>query len=151
MEISISDRQTAVRINHRTLSRRTRKILNALGLTEGEVCLSLVDEAEMAELNGRWRGREGPTNVLTFAMTEGEDSAVWPPVLGDVVICAPVARAEADGAGLDLQWRVTELLVHGLLHLTGFDHETGPGAAADMEARSRRLLDLLADEEGGER
>ena len=151
MEISISDRQTAARINHRKLSRRTAKILNALGLTEGEVCLSLVDEAEMAELNGRWRGREGPTNVLTFAMTEGEESSVWPPVLGDVVICAPVAKAEADGAGMDFERRLTELLVHGLLHLPGHDHETGPRAAADMEARSRRLLDLLADEKGGTR
>ncbi len=105
----------------------------------------------MAALNRRWRGREGPTNVLTFALTEGDETPVWPPVLGDVVICTPVAGAEAREAGLDVGRRLTELLVHGLLHLTGHDHEAGPRAAAEMEALSRRLLDLLAEEEGGER
>jgi probable rRNA maturation factor len=122
-----------------------------LGLTEGEVCLSLVDEAEMAELNGRWRGREGPTNVLTFAMAEGDESPVWPPVLGDVVICTPVARAEAQASGLDLSRRMTELLVHGLLHLAGYDHERGPRDEAEMEDLSRRMLETLDEDEGGKR
>jgi probable rRNA maturation factor len=120
-------------------------------VTEGEVCLSLVDETEMAALNHRWRGVEGPTNVLTFALTEGDPPPIWPLVLGDVVICTPVAEAEARAAGLDVTRRLTELLVHGLLHLTGHDHEAGPRAEAEMEAQSARLLEMLAEEEGGER
>lgn len=120
-----------------------------MGLTEGEVCLSLVDEAEMAELNRRWRGREGPTNVLAFALAEGDPAPVWPPMLGDVVICVPAARTEAQAAGLDLDRRLTELLIHGLLHLAGHDHETGPRAAADMASESTRLLALLDRAEGG--
>lgn len=111
--------------------------------------MSLVDEAEMADLNRRWRGREGPTNVLAFAMAEGDPAPVWPPVLGDVVICVPTARAEARGAGLDLDRRLTELLIHGLLHLAGHDHETGPRAAADMESETAGLLALLDQAEGG--
>ena len=78
----------------------------------------------MAELNHAYRGVTGPTDVLAFPMTEGRFSAVSPDLLGDVVISAETAAREARDRGRDVQGELALLLVHGILHLVGYDHGT---------------------------
>jgi len=99
-----------------------------------------VDDRRIAALNRRFLGREGPTNVIAFPMQEGRFSGLSPNLLGDVVISVDTAHREARAAGLALDERVTQLLVHGMLHLCGYDHEHDAAEARRMAAKSRALL-----------
>ena len=91
-------------------------------------------------MNWKFLGREGPTNVIAFPMQEGRFSGLSPNLLGDVVISVDTAHREARAAGLALDERVAQLLVHGMLHLYGYDHEHDAADARRMAAKSRALL-----------
>lgn len=84
----------------------------------------VVDDATMAVLNQTYRGVSGPTDVLAFPMTEGRFGRLSPDLLGDVVISAETAERQAREAGLDFMDELAHLLVHGILHLVGYDHGT---------------------------
>ena len=103
----------------------------------------IVDDAEIAELNQRYLQRSGPTNVLAFPMQEGEFAAISPHLLGDVVISADTAAREGREAGIPMVDRLMALLIHGVLHLLGYDHEADPEQAREMDVKSRELLALL--------
>jgi probable rRNA maturation factor len=103
----------------------------------------LVDDEQMSWLNQQYRRRQGPTNVLAFAMREGEFGEISPELLGDVIISLPTAKRQAEEAGISLDGMISRLLVHGILHLAGFDHEQGLDSAREMEMRSAELLELL--------
>ncbi len=105
-----------------------------------EVSVRLVDEDEGADLNGAYRGRAGATNVLSFPFDAAERTD--PPLLGDVVVCAPVVVREAAAQGKDADAHFAHMVVHGVLHLLG--HEHGDDArAAVMEDVERRVLGEL--------
>lgn len=108
----------------------------------GEMTLRIVDERESAELNSRYRGKEGPTNVLSFAAEAsapgGEDLLPY----GDVVICGDVVAREAREQGKALAAHWAHMVVHGALHLQGYDHENARDAGI-MEGRERALLGEL--------
>lgn len=98
----------------------------------------------MAALNHQYRGRAGPTNVLAFAMQEGAFCDVAPDLLGDVVISVQTCEREARTAGVDFDHRFDELLVHGILHLMGYDHERSAEENRRMRAKTDQLLSGLA-------
>jgi probable rRNA maturation factor len=104
------------------------------------VVIRVVDEAESAELNAAFRHRQGPTNVLSFPFDAppGIDEAY----LGDVVICAPVVAREAAEQGKTAEAHWAHMVVHGLLHLQGFDHIEDADAVR-MEAREKEILEKL--------
>ncbi len=110
------------------------------GSADAEISLRLVGEDEMRELNGRYRDRDYATNVLSFP-AELPD-AVDLPLLGDIVICAPVVRREALAQGKALNAHWDHMLVHGVLHLLGYDH-VEDGEAELMESLERRILARL--------
>ncbi len=89
-------------------------------LDEAEVSLYIVDEAESQELNAQYRGKDKPTNVLSFPADIPEEVGV--PLLGDLVVCAPVVEREAQEQGKTLEAHWAHMLVHGSLHLLGYDH-----------------------------
>lgn len=122
------------------IRKTAQAILDALDCPDGELSVVLVDDAQIAELNQHYLGRKGPTNVIAFPMREGEFGQVTPELLGDVVISVDTTAAEADQAGMDPAERFDQLLVHGILHLFGYDHEDDPDAAAVMESKSNALL-----------
>ena len=106
-----------------------------------ELVIRLVDEAESAELNDAYRAKSGPTNVLSFPFDmppEVEETRL----LGDLVICAPVVRREAIEQGKAETAHWAHLVVHGTLHLQGYDHQTEAGAA-EMEGLERQILARL--------
>ncbi len=94
-------------------------------------------------MNRTYRGKDAPTNVLSFPMQEGEFSEITPGLLGDVVISLDAAQAEAIAAGISTDERISQLLIHGILHLIGFDHELGEKQALEMEEKSLELLRLI--------
>lgn len=124
------------------LARAVERAMELVGEHEGVVSLTLVDDATMAGLNLRYRGRQGPTDVLAFALEEGE----WPALegeeevlLGDIVISAPMALAQArESLEDELLW----LSVHGALHLLGYDHEDDAQQEA-MDLKAREIIDSL--------
>jgi len=112
---------------------------HAFADTAGELVVRIVDEPESAALNERYRGRQGPTNVLAFPAGDLPAMADEPGPLGDIVICAPVVGREADEQSKPAACHWAHLIIHGCLHLQGFDHLREPDAAA-METRERELL-----------
>lgn len=102
-----------------------------------------MDDPQIGAMNQQFLSRRGPTNVIAFPMREGRFSDLTPTLLGDVVISVDTAQREAQAAGLSLEQRLTQLLVHGILHLCGYDHEHDAAAARRMAAKARALLKLI--------
>ncbi len=102
----------------------------------GEVCVRLVDEPESAELNTRYRRKSGATNVLSFpAELEVPHTRFW----GDIVVCVPLVHAEAAAQGKAGDAHFAHLVVHGVLHLLGYDHQSAE-EAEQMETLEKRIL-----------
>jgi len=98
-------------------------------------------------LNRTWLGKDRPTNVISFAMQEGEGAGVQADLLGDVVISVETAARDAAEAGVAVENELYFLLLHGILHLLGYDHERGSADDAErMEARERELFEILRAE-----
>ncbi len=104
------------------------------------VVVRIVDEAEGHDLNRRWRGRDDATNVLSFPADLPKDAGLK--FLGDIVLCAPLIEREAREQGKPLEWHWAHLVIHGILHLRGFDHMTAE-QAIEMESREIELLRTL--------
>jgi probable rRNA maturation factor len=110
-------------------------------LEHAELCIRVVGDQASADLNQRFRGREGPTNVLSFSHELPDEVLQALPLrpLGDLVLCAPLVQAEAGQQGKPEAWHWAHLTVHGILHLLGFDHQHGQ-QAEQMEALEVEIL-----------
>lgn len=128
-------------LNDRDLTRRVRAICAALGIRRKSGSIVFVDDDQIHHLNKTYRNKNKPTDVLAFAMQEGEFVGVSPDVLGDVVVSVPTAAKQATRAGHPLMEEVTMLVVHGLLHLLGWDHDTEAKDVA-MRRETERLCRL---------
>ena len=122
-----------------------------------ELSIRLTSDAEVHALNAEWRGKDKPTNVLSFPMTEaadlGETAKPGPELmLGDIILARGVCASEAEDKAIPLDQHAAHLMVHGTLHLLGYDH-MDEQSAADMEAREVRALARLgiADPYAGDR
>jgi probable rRNA maturation factor len=122
------------------LKKKAQAVLNALGCPDGELSILLLDDSQIAILNKKYLKREGPTNVIAFPMNEGPFAEVTPDLLGDVVISLETAATEGAMAGISMEDRLTQLLVHGILHLCGYDHETSDKEALRMEEKNKEIL-----------
>lgn len=130
-----------------TLRNRARKILSALGCDEAELSVWLCTDESIRTLHRDYFQDDSPTNVISFAQREGEFADVAPEVLGDVVISVDTARRDAREAGVPLEDELTFLLIHGVLHLLGYDHEGDQlHRAAEMEAREAEIYRKVLDE-----
>jgi len=114
-----------------------------LDCPDGELSILIVDDLQIEVLNVEYLNRTGATNVISFPMQEGEFSNITPQLLGDVVISIETAHNEGENAGLSMDERFMQLLVHGILHLFGYDHEESKEEADEMEKKSKELLDVL--------
>ena len=129
------------------LERSARAILVDVGETSAELGILFVGDQRMRGLNRRYRGKDRTTDVLAFAMREAarpQVSCLMRDMLGDVVISIPTARRQAKEAGRSLDEELACLLVHGILHLCGYDHERGEKEARRMHRRERMILRSIA-------
>ncbi|HDL07566.1 MAG TPA: rRNA maturation RNase YbeY [Desulfobacteraceae bacterium] len=122
-------------------------ILKGLDFPDGELSILIVDDNRIAELNREYLKREGPTNVIAFSMMDGPFSDLTPNLLGDVVISVETAVREGNRAGIGLEERFMQLLIHGILHIFGYDHEKSEKEAEEMEKKSVELLKLIGLQE----
>ncbi|MGH7165424.1 MAG: rRNA maturation RNase YbeY [Nitrospiraceae bacterium] len=123
------------------MSRLARDILAAAGEPDAEVSLDLVGDRRMQRLNRQYRGRDYPTDVLAFPMREAKGPAS--PLLGDVVISLHAAARQSAAGGRPIEQALATLLVHGILHLVGYDHERGAREARRMRRKERFILKSL--------
>jgi probable rRNA maturation factor len=130
------------RIDRALLRRRARRILDALDRGRAELSILLVGDAEIAALNHRYRGRPRPTDVLAFSLLEGAHAERRGDLLGDVVIGIETAARQARLRRRKLDDEVARLLVHGALHLVGYDHLRS-AEARRMRAQERRVWRTL--------
>ena len=147
MEVLIDDRQSRHKLPKQVIRTTARRILSALGYPDAQLSILIVDDIRIAELNQAYLNHDGPTNVISFPMQEGDFSDIAPEVLGDVVISADTAHREAVDAGMQLSERFDQLLIHGILHLVGFDHVHSQEDAAIMEQKSDQLMELIRRED----
>lgn len=145
MGVLIDSKQKKYRISLKNLREKAQAALNALDCPEGELSILLVDDAQIAVLNKDYLKREGPTNVIAFPMREGPFPDISPDLLGDVVISVETAQKESELAGISMEERLIALMVHGILHLFGYDHETSEKDAQEMARKNRELLDLFTN------
>ena len=111
--------------------------------TPSELSIVFTDDDHVRQLNAGWRGKDKPTNVLSFPAFEVRPGAPLPPMLGDIVLAAETIAGEAALEGKPTLHHITHLLVHGFLHLIGHDHEENV-QAQEMEELERRILARLA-------
>ena len=149
MEVLIDNRQSLCRISLKKIEQTARVILDALDCPDGEISIVIVDDPQIEKLNRKYLNRNGPTNVIAFPMRQGEFSHLSPQLLGDVVISTDTTAKEAKHSGMSLEHRFNELLVHGILHLFGYDHETSAQDAQKMATKSQQLLQLICRAEQG--
>lgn len=119
-----------------------KKLLELNQLKQAELSIRIIDEKEMQALNFEYRKKHKATNVLSFPAHMPEGFALPVPLLGDIVICAPVIVAEAKAQGKTLEAHWVHMLLHGILHLLGFDHQTDKQAEV-MEKKEVEILSQL--------
>jgi probable rRNA maturation factor len=122
----------------------------ALELANPRLCASILftSDAEVHALNREWRGKDKPTNVLSFPMLERADLLALshngpPELIGDIALACETCAREAAEKQVALEHHAAHLIVHGLLHLAGHDHETGDAEAAEMEALETKALAIM--------
>ena len=145
MAVLIEDRQSKLKITPEEIRKKAQVILNALDNPDAELSILIVDDPQIEILNRKYLNREGPTNVIAFPMLEGDFSQISPQLLGDVVVSIETAERERINSGLSLEERFTQLIIHGILHLFGYDHEEDENEAELMERKSNELLKSIAD------
>jgi probable rRNA maturation factor len=148
----IVSRQREVRLNRRSLETFWRRVKDELGLGESEITICLVSDAEIARMNAAFRKKKGPTDVLSFPAVQrrrpvlveaGRRKKKLERELGDIAISPATARRNARKFGRTLTREMRLLMLHGVLHLLGYDHETDNGRMNRLERKLRRRLGIL--------
>jgi len=147
----ILNRQRAARVARRPLELFLQRVKSELGLDEAQATVRLVSDAEIARMNEMFRKKKGPTDVLSFPATarrrpvrmrRGSKTAKAGAYLGDIAISPATARRYARKNGRKLSSELQVLILHGVLHLLGYDHETDGGEMDRVERKLRKRLGL---------
>jgi probable rRNA maturation factor len=142
----ILNRQSRIPLQDKVLARFLTSVRRELKLGRREVTVCFVEDREIARLNGKFRGKPKPTDVLSF-LANGTGAASFPSengakVLGDIAISPQAARRNAKLFGRTLDDEIRILILHGVLHLAGYDHEVDDGEMERIEMRLRKKLKL---------
>jgi probable rRNA maturation factor len=147
MKVYIKNCQRLLKPNHQRTTSLLRKALRLLGLHKAEISILFVNDERMRILNSRFRGIDRTTDVLSFPQNEfiSPNAQRLTPnlVLGDVVISLPKTKKQAEENCLTFHQELKRLLIHGLLHLIGYDHEINRYQANKMRKKTKELLDKL--------
>lgn len=142
MMVEVVNRQRRLTIDEVRWRRFAEKALQYIGVEETGATIAFVSDRAMRELNRRFRGRKGTTDVLSFSFEQAEFEKQTDATLGDVVISLERAERQAAEHDLSLDEEIAQLILHGLLHLCGYDHETDQGEMNGLELRLRRQLGI---------
>ena len=135
--IEVVNRQRRLQVDTRTWSMFATKALAAIGKSESSATIAFVSDKKIRELNRQFRGIDKATDVLSFPADGSDDSE-----LGDIAISVDTAATQAEENGLKFEGEIAQLILHGLLHLSGYDHETDKGEMNRLELQLRRKLEI---------
>jgi rRNA maturation RNase YbeY len=141
MPVFIHSRVRTVLIRETVVGQVLQQLLALVGETTSEISIEFVGDARMRRLNRDYRQKDQTTDVLAFACWEAGGPAS--PMLGDVVVSVPTAKRQAESLGHSLNEELIRLLIHGLLHVVGYDHELGEKEAQRMRRKENQLLAAL--------
>ncbi|GJL56269.1 MAG: endoribonuclease YbeY [Nitrospirales bacterium] len=141
MSVLLRSRLRHTRINEHALRTLAQDVLAKAGVPDSELSLELVGNTRMQTLNRRYRHQNRPTDVLAFPLWEGPGPRTA--LLGDVVISIPTAKRQAAAYGHSIDRELLQLLIHGILHLVGYDHERGALEARRMKRKEQTILTAL--------
>ena len=142
MPVFINDEQREHSIDCVLLKSQGESILLFLGCENQELSVLLANDRKIRTLNKQYRGQDRATDVLSFSQNE-EENKPNSHLMGDVVISTVTAKRQAAEHGLTLEEEIALLLIHGILHLLGFDHEQSDEEACHMKQKTRELFDLI--------
>jgi probable rRNA maturation factor len=141
--IEVVNRQRRVRVDEERWRQLAGRALKKIGVEdEAGATVAFVSDRLMRELNRSWRGKRGTTDVLSFPVEPEECEQAEGRMLGDVIISVEQAARQATENGLTLDEEIAQLILHGLLHLCGYDHETDKGEMNALELNLRRRLEI---------
>jgi probable rRNA maturation factor len=140
VEITVRNAQRRFPVDVRRLESLAGRGLKVLAMEGAQLSVLVVSDRRIRRLNRTYRQIDAPTDVLAFPQQEGAGSELHPGLLGDVVLSAETADRQAARPGWTLERELDTLLVHGLLHLAGFDHEASKEARAEMNRWKRKIL-----------
>jgi probable rRNA maturation factor len=143
MAIRIINRQKKIKLDLRKARRSLLRILRELDCSGREINVLFTDDAGIREMNRDYLGRDKPTNVISFSGDREDTCPESEIILGDIVISAETALRDATKGGLSLEHEIDFLMIHGVLHLFGFDHVQSRKEARKMAAKERELFKLL--------
>lgn len=141
--IEVVNRQRTQAVDTKRAAQLARAVLNTIGEGEAAVTISFIRDRQMRQLNREYRGIDAPTDVLSFAYHEADDELETAEIahhLGDLVISVETAERYARELGLSFVLEIEHLVIHGTLHLAGYDHETDHGEMNRLERRLRKQL-----------
>ena len=138
--VRIRNQQKKIRIRQEWIKGVVKEILKDLGYQKWETSILLVDDRQIKVINKKYLHRNRPTDVISFSQIEGEFGHINTRLLGDVVISVETARRQAKEASTTLQYEIAFLLIHGILHLLGYDHESSAEKAREMKVKEKELL-----------
>lgn len=144
MNIGIKNKQRKQKLPTSALARKLGRMLRSIGIPDAELSVLFVGDRAMRSLNRRYRHKDKTTDVLSFPLRDDQFTHILPSLLGDIVISVPAAGRQAAEAGHSFLREVDILLIHGLLHLLGYDHERSEGEARRMRRKEARLLRLFS-------
>lgn len=144
MNLQIQNNQNKIKINKRKIRAAILKIMKILECAEKEISINFVDDTKIKQLNKQYLGKDKATNVLSFSLREDEYGNINPQVLGDIVISVETAQKDAVYGNLTVDQEIDFLIIHGLLHLLGYDHENKTEKeTSKMRKKERELFNLI--------
>lgn len=149
MKIQIENRQKRIKIKKRQIRVQVTRLLRLIDCVNKEISITFVDDATIQRINNQYLGKDKPTNVISFSLQEGECGGVNPDMLGDIMISADRAWSDAVQGHFTIDEEILFLMIHGLLHLTGYDHvNTSKINALKMKKKEKELFRLLTPSDG---
>ena len=143
MSVYIIDEQTECSIDCETLENQIKTILPLLNCKNKELSILLTNDKKIQELNKQYRNKNISTDVLSFSQTEGEEDGLKHNLLGDIVISTSTALRQSSEHNLSIYEEIVLLIIHGILHLLGFDHERSDEDGVYMKEKTSELFGFI--------
>ena len=144
MKLQIENSQSKIKIDKRMIRSTVLKILKTLNCADKEISLSFVDDEKIKQLNKQYLGKDKATNVLSFSLLEGEYGNINPQILGDIIISVETAQRDALYGKLTINQEIDFLIIHGILHLLGYNHEnTTEKETKKMRKKEKDLFNAI--------
>ena len=144
MKLQIENSQNKIKIDKRKIRSTVLKVLKILDCAYKEISLSFVDDENIKHLNKQYLGKDTATNVLSFSLQEGEYGDINPQILGDIIVSVETAQRDALYGKLNIAREIDFLLIHGILHLLGYNHEnTTKKESNKMQQKEKELFNKI--------